>query len=188
MLSISSILGITCAYLLTIQNSASEKIVSKKLGFTQPKRMIASKTNAMMDIQIESLNGIPEKDEQEIVLRATLTLKRPIDTDLNYKWMLPEGVQVVAGHLEDGWNQILPGQSVQTELTVTGLSKENPGKAVILHVESTSQGAKIGYSGVYAIDPDSVLVSDENTLSAKSAKVTKSKEEINAERLKGVSF
>lgn len=180
-----TLLGLACAYGLSVQQK-SEKLTSHKFNFSEVKRTLAGKPNAMMEISIEPISGIPDHDEQEITLRASLTLSRPVDSDLSFKWILPEDVSVVAGHLEDGWNHILPGQTVMTEITLTGLSKESAGKAAVLHVESTSHGAKIGYSGVYAVNPETVQISDVS--SGKLNKVSKSKEEIISDRLKGVQF
>jgi len=181
------ILGFASAYVVSLY--FENQTPSPQKGFaTVQKRQIAGKTNAMMDILVEPIGGVPEHDEQEITLRATLTLKRPIDTDLNFKWILPDDVRVVAGHLEDGWNNIQPGQSVTTELTLTGLSKESPGKAAVLHVESTSQGFKVGYSGVYSIEPELPEEASPDNDGKQLGKVQKTKAEINSERLRGLQF
>jgi len=182
-------LGLFSAFIISqvIKNNDKQTLISKKYDFSPSlKRQIASKTNAMMEIQIESINGIPDHDEQDISLKATVTLKRAVDSDLNFKWMLPDDVKVVAGHVEDGWHNIQPGQSVTTEITLTGVSKESPGKPIMLHVNSTNQGFNIGYSGVFAVESEEVALPEEKK--DKLEKVSKSKEEIYSERLKGISF
>lgn len=182
-------LGLFTAFIFSqiLKNNEKQNLISKKYDFSPSQnRQVASKTNAMMEVQIVPVNGIPDNDEQDITLKATVTLKRSVDSDLNFKWMLPDDVQVVAGHLEDGWNNIQPGQSVTTEITLTGVSKESPGKPIMLHVNSTNQGFNIGYSGVFVIETEEVALPEEKK--DKLEKVSKSKEVIYSERLRGISF
>jgi hypothetical protein len=142
---------------------------------------LTGKPDQVMGISVEPVGGIPENNEQELTLRATVTLHRPVDQDLEYKWMLPAGVEVVSGHLADGWNGLQVGQTVTTEITVTGLSLESGAVVALFHVETLQNGQKIGSSGVFTPAPENVFV----PTSAVSQKIMKNDLR---DRVKGLHF
>lgn len=151
------------------QESQSRRVASvgEDLPFQAPKLNIwghnpYGKMNQNIDVKVESLNGIPENDDQELRLIAHVTLNRPVDQELHYRWVLPEGASIVSGEVEDSWPGIHPGQTASVEIAVTGVSKEGLAKIVTLQVSGTSQSVKYASSGTFTTDPRS-LVEGENS-------------------------
>jgi hypothetical protein len=97
-------------------------------------------------VSIYTASGVPERDEQELVLRADVQLKIPIDGDLEYEWLLPEGVSVVSGEKKDVLTGMRPMQMAKLEITLQNISKEGFAKTVTLQV-SGKQGS-IQYGGI----------------------------------------
>jgi hypothetical protein len=176
-------------FIFLIESVGDDRVRTNRDLASQYRPMIFSgKPNQMMEISVEPVGGIPEKDEQELTLRATVTLKRPVDQDLEYKWMLPPGVEVVSGHITDGWNNVQAGQVVVAEITVTGLSQESGAVVALFHVETIRHGQKVGNSGVFTPTPENVYVPDSGLMQKiMGASVDKDKEPLK-ERAKGLNF
>lgn len=86
---------------------------------------------AVVNVQIDS-SPIPKFENDEIILTGYITLNQPVDTDLRYRWVLPDGVALVAGETEDSVAQVQNGQTIKTEIAITGFSKESL-KLITLH-------------------------------------------------------
>ncbi|PIS11062.1 MAG: hypothetical protein COT73_06015 [Bdellovibrio sp. CG10_big_fil_rev_8_21_14_0_10_47_8] len=109
------------------------------------------KINQAFEVKISVIGGIPETDDQELRLRAQVTLNHPVQNgELTYHWILPEGASVVSGELEDSWPGVQPGQTATTEISVLGVSKEGLAKNVTLNVNGSSQGVQYANSGSFA--------------------------------------
>lgn len=131
---------------------ASEMNPAKSALFkTQQLRM--GKPNQMADIQIEVVGGFPNTNDQEATLRATVTLDRPFDGDVNFEWVLPPGVEHVAGELKDSVPGVQPGQSFTREIAVLGFSSEGMPRNVTLEVSGTARGSIVGSSSVISSHP-----------------------------------
>ena len=111
------------------------------------------KMNQSIDVRLEAIGGIPDNDDQELRLIAHVTLHRPIDQELSYQWVLPPGAELVSGELDDVWPGIQPGQTVSTEISVLGVSKEGLVKSITLHVSGQSQSIKYANSGSFTTSP-----------------------------------
>lgn len=138
------------------------------------------KINQSMEVKIEAIDGIPENDEQELKLIAQVTLNRNVDQELSYRWILPAGVSVVSGEVEDSWPGIQAGQTAQAEISLIGMSREGLAKTVTLQVFATStdngQSIKYANSGSFTTDPRSFEVIDEELALQKKSEVGKIKE------------
>jgi len=108
-----------------------------------------------IEIQIKKLNGSAEKSEQEVILEAEVFVRSHFDSEVEYQWVLPEGVELVSGYLNDSWPGIQSGQLAKTSISVIGFSKEDSPKTIILQVHGTQAGVKMGYAGAIFSD-DSV--------------------------------
>lgn len=86
---------------------------------------------AVVNVQIQS-DDVPNSENDELTLTGLITLNQPIDSDLYFKWALPEDVTVIAGQQEDSFANVKNGQTVKTKITLTGFSKESL-KLVSLH-------------------------------------------------------
>lgn len=124
---------------------------------------LTGKLNQAISVRITAVAGIPESEDQELTLKAEVTLNRPIDGDLKFQWVLPSDTSLVSGELEDVWPNLLPGQTATTEISVLGVSKEDVSKTVTLHVSGSSNGVQYATAGSFA--PDFAERIDENQAS-----------------------
>lgn len=173
-------IGVGIAYW---QESAGRKIASleEAQAFPAPKLNLwghspYGKMNQSIDVRLEALGGIPDNDEQELRLIAHVTLHRPIDQELSYQWVLPPGAELVSGELEDVWPGIQPGQTVSTEISLLGVSKEGLVKSVTLHVSGISQSVKYANSGSFTTSPRQLDESHEELALKKKSEIGKIKE------------
>lgn len=113
------------------------------------------KMNQVIQVSLVPIDGIPENDNQELRLQATVILNRPVDQELSYKWILPEGVTLVSGELEDAWPGIQAGEFVKSEISVLGMSLEGLAKTVTLHVYGKYQSIHYANSGSFTTHPRS---------------------------------
>ena len=138
------------------------------------------KMNQNMDVVIEAVGGIPDNDEQELRLSAQVTLNRPVDQELSYRWILPLGAVVISGQVEDSWPGIKPGETATAEIYLAGVSKEGLAKTVTLQVFATSsisgQPVKYANSGSFTTDPRSLTFENEELALKMKAEVGKIKE------------
>ncbi len=102
---------------------------------------------ALVTTEIGATTEIPEKDDQEVQLVASIQAQQNLESDLTYQWVLPEGVHLIEGQLQDGLTNVQAGQLVQVRLTVTGFSKESQ-KVISLQAYSTKGNMQMGNSAV----------------------------------------
>lgn len=136
----------------TKRSMASVANPSKSALFkTQQLRM--AKPNQMADVHVEVVGGFPNTNDQEATLRATVTLDRAFDGDVNFEWVLPPGVERVAGQLKDSVPGVLTGESFTREIVVLGFSSEGLPRNVTLEISGTSHGSIVGSSSVISSHP-----------------------------------
>jgi hypothetical protein len=126
-----------------IRNPASQKLPAPVL----PKpwaHSLVGKHNRFANLSLTPVDGIADYNDQEIRLRAHVTLLLPVQGDLEFTWILPEGVTLVNGELEDVWSGVLPGQTVTTDLTVLGFSKESQDKTIVFRADGLVAGNRTG--------------------------------------------
>lgn len=111
---------------------------------------LSGKLNQAMDVKIYAVGGIPDRDDQELRLRAEVRLNRPIDQEVKFQWNLPPDASVVSGELEDAWANLQQGQIASTEIVIMGVSKESVAKTVTLHVSGLSNGVNFASAGSFA--------------------------------------
>ncbi len=121
---------------------------------------MSGKLNQSITVQIMPVDGVPDRDDQDLRLRAEVTLNRPVDQEVKFQWTLPPEASLVSGEIEDAWPNLLPGQTATTEIVVQGVSKESLLNTVTLHVSALSQGVRYASAGSFA--PNSVEASSES--------------------------
>lgn len=139
-----------------------------------PKNILAmGKQDRAISVELKNPNGTPEEDSQELTLRAEISVQQALpNNELFYTWTLPEGAQIVSGHLSDSLPNIQPGQIAVIEIVLTGVSREQAEKHVVFDAHYLVGDARIGNSAVFSThrnDEDSRLPSP-----AQSALATKS--------------
>ena len=119
---------------------------------------LAGKHTRPIDIQFDS-DPAAIQSERDYTLKAKVILLQPITAHLDYKWILPEGVEVVSGEIENTWPSVQGGQEIETEITLEGLSNDT-NQVIVLQVFSKDDAqSKIGYSGVFSTRPEETLES-----------------------------
>ena len=73
-----------------------------------------------------------------------MTLLQPVSGELQYQWILPDGVEHVAGELSDSWPNIQPGQTAQTTISLLSFSKNSVPRTIVLQVSGQGPTARIG--------------------------------------------
>lgn len=111
---------------------------------------LVGKLNQAISVKITAVGGVPDRENQELTLKAQVTLNRPIDGDLQFQWSLPADTSLVSGEIEDVWPNLKPGQTATAEISVIGVSKEDFSKTVTLHVSGTSNGVQYATAGSFA--------------------------------------
>lgn len=107
------------------------------------------KMNQSMTVTIVPVGGIPDSDDQELTLKAEVTLHRDIVGDAEFKWDLPDDVEVVSGHINDVWPNLKAGQTATTEISLLKVSKQKL-KTVNLMVSADGGDVKYASSGSFA--------------------------------------
>lgn len=105
---------------------------------------LQGKNNRLLDITISPVSGLPENDNQELTLQALVTLLQPISGELEYHWILPEGVEHVSGELNDSWSNIRPGQTAQTTISLLNFSKVSVPRTIVLQVSGQGPSTRLG--------------------------------------------
>lgn len=144
--------GITGSFLFSKQPSRqlASELQPPKLRLKPWADSLSAKPHQAMSVRIFAVGGVPDREDQDLTLRAEVTLNRPVDQEVKFQWELPRDASVVSGELEDAWPNLQPGQTASTEIVLTGVSKESVAKTVTLYVSGLSNGVKFGGSGSFA--------------------------------------
>lgn len=114
---------------------------------------VMGKHLSIVQVSVQAPGGIPDSETQEVTLVGRVRLNQAINSDLNFKWELPEGVHVVDGQIEDSWSQIASGQTAETHITLTGFSRESL-RLVALHGFVRSGDEEFGNSASLTSRPE----------------------------------
>lgn len=138
---------VACGFALGyfMQGSNTSRIpASNKLAAPQLPRpwahSIQGKHHRFADLSISPVEGIADRDDQEMKLRARIRLLAPINGDLDYTWTLPAGVSLVEGELSDALSGLQPGQEHTVDLTIVGFSKESTDRTILFRVDAIGMG------------------------------------------------
>lgn len=111
---------------------------------------LSGKMNQAMTVVITPIGGIPDHDEQDLLLKAEVTLNQNIDGEVTFQWTLPPEASVVSGELQDAWANLKPGQTATAEITINHVSREGLSKTIFFHAMGKTSGIKIGGVGAFA--------------------------------------
>ena len=148
-------MGLLTGFLAVQFWSASHRSPASEVAFSRP-RVLAwgaekyGKTSQAMEVRISTVGGVPDKDSQELHLKAEVTLNQKVEGDVSFRWVLPEDVSVVSGETEDVWTNLKVGQTATADLVVLNISKEGFPKTVTLNVTAIGSGVHFGGSGSFA--------------------------------------
>ena len=140
--------------LLVNKPTESRKIAS----YGKAQLTLAGKHTRPIDIKFDSDPAAIQSD-RDYTLKAKVILLQPITAHLDYKWILPEGVEIVEGELENTWASVQGGQEIETEITVQGLSNDSNQLIVLEVLSKDDTHSKIGYTGVFSTRPEETLES-----------------------------
>ncbi len=116
------------------------------------------KHHRLFEVSVSSRQGLPETDEQDLILKGTIQGLQPIEGEVYYKWILPPGASLVSGDLEDSVVGLPdPRKFLETKITIHGVSRESEeARLVILQVYTKVNGVRIGSTAVFSNRPDEV--------------------------------
>lgn len=122
---------------------------------------VSGKLNQSIKVRVFPVDGVPDRDDQELRLKAEVTLNQHVDGDVHFLWTLPANASLVSGELADVWPNLQPGQTATTEISVLNVSKESMAKTVTLNVSAERGGVKYASSGSFATNSDEQMAAAE---------------------------
>lgn len=144
-------------------------------GFkANPKSVLAmGKQDRAVFVDLSAPHGTPSENDQELTLRAEITVQQSLpNNELFYSWVLPQGAEIVSGHISDSLPNILPGQKATVEIILTGVSHEQAEKHVIFDAHYLVGENRIGTSAVYSThrNDENSQLPEPSSVSASSVK------------------
>jgi hypothetical protein len=142
-------------------NSPARKVASEEtLSAPTPKLWAHSPNGKMMrssHIVIEAPQGVPEKPDQELFLKARINVYQAPDAGLSYRWILPDHARLFEGQLEDTLSGVQAFQTVELEISVVGLTSEEAA-AISLNVIGQYAGQELVSAGSFSTRPMNLQV------------------------------
>lgn len=106
-----------------VANRGDEKemVLSSK---AQPKLRYTQKLRGPLDASLELVGPTPEKKGDVFVMKGLLSSERDLD-NVNFKWAVPKGVELVNGSVSGHISSLRAGQPVEVQLTLKSLDSVN---------------------------------------------------------------
>lgn len=146
-------------------SSPSRKVASEEtLPAPTPKLWAHSPNGKMMrssHIVIEAPQGVPEKPDQELFLKARINIYQAPESDLSYRWVLPEGARLFDGEIEDTLSGVKAFQTIELEISVIGVTTE-VASAISLQVIGLYGGQELVSAGSFSTRPMNLQVITED--------------------------
>jgi hypothetical protein len=135
----------------------------QKLGHIEPALMRhTEKLHGSIETQIQIVGTPPEKAGDVFALRAIISTFETL-SNVEFKWALPEGVELINGELKGVITSLAPGKPAEVELTLKTLTGEN--HQVHLLASSTNHGAHFAEAAHFNTLLEPVLVESRKQLS-----------------------
>ncbi|MGE0632785.1 MAG: hypothetical protein AB7O96_10270 [Pseudobdellovibrionaceae bacterium] len=117
---------------------------------------LSGKSNRSFDVSLTSDISKTFSETTEVKLTARIVHIRSGSREVHYKWILPEGVKVVDGDLEDSWANVPAGKALNVDISVSGF---DPGENqhVVLQAWYVDQGARFGGASIFVTKPEETL-------------------------------
>lgn len=115
----------------------------------QPTSEVSGKHATPFQIQISAPKGVPAKEGSELELVAEIRVQQSFTGDIDFNWILPPGVLLVAGELQDSVAGLEAGQTFQRKLVIQGFTKGDDSQIVVLQVSTEENGVRLGGAGVF---------------------------------------
>ncbi len=114
---------------------------------------VMGKQMAVLSIQMEPLEKVPEFDHEPVKLKGFITANATNASPIHYHWDLPAGIFIVAGDLSGTLTEMNSGDTAEVELEVTGFSRE-VGKHIILGAKVRIGDDELGQNAMIASRPE----------------------------------
>lgn len=125
---------------------SSASVDSGKLKFLNGKNL----TN--IQVRLALPENLPNEDDKEVTLTALVYVSNERNETLEYEWELPNGVEVIQGHVSDALPGIKQGQTARVDLVVRGFSSQNL-KLVTFKAYYQSSEGQYGNSAILSSRP-----------------------------------
>ena len=104
------------------------------------------KLSGPVQSEIDIVGARPEKAGDVFVMKGSLRMSANV-TDVRYKWILPEGVELVNGTLEDVIPSMSAGEPQDVQITVRQLTSDNA--QIHFQVLASEGGRRSGQTAQY---------------------------------------
>lgn len=110
----------------TINQRSIASVPSKKEPSENLKRRFlhTEKLRGPVDTKLEVVGAPAENVGETFILRGVVTSKEEI-SGIDIKWIIPQGLEVIRGPLQETISHLMPDQPANVELTLRKLTKEN---------------------------------------------------------------
>jgi hypothetical protein len=150
--------GVALGLLIGLANS----VKSKPKAYRLPANAVLGKHQRMFEVEVKAAGEIPKDESKEVTLTAHVTLLMPVKGEVFYKWNLPTGASIASGEAEDSLVGLEPGQLLEKQISITGISQNQENQIVSLQVWMDVNGVKMGAAGVFATKPQEVQLANSN--------------------------
>jgi hypothetical protein len=129
-----------------------------------PASILTETVDTPFTINIVAVNGIPDRDDQELTLRADVIMNANIQADVDWSWHLPPGASIVAGEENETWPGLKAGERAHAEISLLNVSKESM-KTVTFSVKASTKNNVFDGIAAFATkgNPDNLNSSLERT-------------------------
>lgn len=139
-----------------------------------PASQWAGKHSSPFQIQISAPKGVPANENADLELIAKVSVQQTFNEDIEFNWILPPGVDLVDGDLQDSLSGLQAGQSFERRLVVHGFTKGDASQIIVLQVSTEDNGVRIGSAGVFKEQPEAAVAAGLSTSPKKNQPLPKS--------------
>lgn len=133
--------------------SKQEKLQRKAASVDTGKlKFLNGKNLTNIQVRLALPENLPNEDDKDVTLTALVYVSNERSETLEYEWELPNGVEVVQGHVSDSLPGIKQGQTARVDLVVRGFSSQNL-KLVTFKAYYQSNEGQFGNSAILSSRP-----------------------------------
>jgi hypothetical protein len=167
-------------------------IVSEYESEVSGNRMIASaKLNSTAEIEkhlmplvltVQGPEKYPKNPRTKVTLRGTIRTPFPEFNVINYKWILPDEVEVVKGQVIGDIQRPNANQVYDIEIIVNGFDSTERKEISLIATTTDSAGTQLGNSAVITSRPEDSMenIASEMMIKAQAFKASQAKERLPA--------
>ena len=110
-----------------------------------------AKLDRPMQLQIKDIVDSSVIEPNEHQLRGLLTLQQPIGEQIQYDWVLPTNVQIIAGQQSGSFSTLSQGQQASADITISPPQDSKTPVIAVFEAYYFKNGVRIANSAVYQL-------------------------------------